>query len=724
MSVQPVNPFVLAPEAYKRDIDVFKHYLLHSADYLSTMTGKPVAECFEWVKNQLKPGGRFPFQDPKIQYLERGENGDRELKEGSLYQYITGSIRENQIIAPTLTTYLHPKVKKSLLATYIVQGKKRRNKAKKEMFAAEMAKDMPLYMFKKLEQTNAKQKNNSLSGAHNSSSTPLFNKTAHSTLTSTCRSTSGYGNANNEKFLAGNRHYWAPFVVTNNMVSIVRHTDYVALQALMDKYDLHYPTAEEALSVIEYSTRHYWGNEKAMAMFLRYLQAITPIQRAAFVYTGDLYHIRRFNPQVVDRFVTGISARVDVAHAEPGKVFDLVFEDQRNLAMQICSHVSKGFTLKDLKQGFRDDKGKKIICDPNAYAIVASTAENIYNTVVEYGDFIRTFFVTENVPASMAYFPDSIRHVALISDTDSTIFTAQEWVGWKFGKIGFSDEENNLSSSMIYLASASITHILARMSANLGVETEVIHAIAMKNEFKFDIIAPTQVGKHYFAYISAQEGNVFDDFKEEIKGVHLKNSNVPKAIMKDAKDMMLDSMRRIMAGEMVDMRACLSQIGGIERGIVSSITAGSHDFFKFGRINSKESYKQDENRSNYRHYHMWQEVFAPDYGDVPPPPYTCLKLSTELDTMGKTNDWLMRMKNQALAARMKQWLVKNDKSYLGMLMLPEGIVQARGIPPELLEVVDIRTMILDSTNVFYLMMEAFGIYMLNDKKTKLFMDYY
>lgn len=733
-----VNPFVRKREEYKRDINVLKHYLDQASTYLSIMTGRSYLDCHNYIKGTLAKGGRFEFRDPKVTFTERNDHGDRELKENTLSWFLTSSVKENDIIAPTFTTYLHPKKKKSLYAVYIGEGKKRRNKAKHQMFTHEMARDAAfkakdlavameearMYEFKKVEQVYAKQKNNSLSGGHNSTSTTLWNKTAHSTLTSTCRVTSGYGNANNEKFLAGNRHYWSPAICTNNIISIIRHTDYKQLEAVIQKYGMYLPTAQDVIDVIDYSAKHYWGarwRETDTHMRLLMLASkLTPLQRAAFVYTGDLYHIRKYNDALARELVMRLSKRVDEEHPNPENVFKRCFEDQRNLGITICSHVTKGIDPDKLKE------------HPKPYAVAASTIENICNTVQDYGDFIQTFFVTDNVPASMAYFPESIRHTALMSDTDSTIFTAQEWVEWAFGKVGFSDEENNLSTAMIYMASATITHVLARMSANFGVDESMIHNIAMKNEYKFDVFVPTNEAKHYFAVISSQEGKVYDKLKPEIKGVHLKNSNVNKEIMKIAKDTMVETMENIMKGELIDLKAYLKKFADIERSIKHSIEMGSHDFFRFGRVNPLESYKRKDKESDaaflsrtpFRFHSMWEDVFAEEYGQVPPPPYTCLKLSTNLDTSGKTIEWLAKMENRALADRMTAWMKKHNKRYLGMVLLPEQIVAVRGIPKELLQVVDVRNMIIESTAVFYKIAETFGVYLLNEKRTKLFSDYY
>src|SRR5690606_6568882 len=115
---------------------------------------------------------------------------------------------------------------------------------------------------------------------------------------------------------------------------------------------------------------------------------------------------------------------------------------------------------------------------------LASTVINIHQTIIDYKSFIECFFVTENVPASLAFFPTSIRRAALTSDTDSTIFTVQDWVKWKTGKMLVDNETNAVAATMIFLAAEAVTHILARMSANFGIETKRIHQVAMKNEFK------------------------------------------------------------------------------------------------------------------------------------------------------------------------------------------------------------------------------------------------
>jgi hypothetical protein len=719
-----INPFVLEANQYKRDIAVLAHYLKDASCYLSTMTGRSQQYCGDWLKKQLKPGGRFAFKDPKVKMLERQENGDRKEVETSLFKFLSATIKEKDVIAATLTTYLPVSTKKSLLAVFIGANIKKRSKAKKEMFAAKSAGDKTLTTVKNIEQINAKQANNSLSGAHVSKSTPLFNKTAHSTLTSTCRSTSGYGNANNEKFLAGNRHYWSPNITINNIISIINHSDYAKISSVMAKYGLKEPTREEVLKAIHRCTHHYWRDDQGWRDVVAVVDRLSGLQRAAFLYTGDFYHLKELNPEFIRGFLGKLITRCTHEHPDPDSVFKDCHEDQRSLATQIHQFELLPLCPLNPKTGEPENAEISKFKGQPVYARVASTLEHIENTINEHGDFIQAFFVTGNLPASLGVFPDSIRKVAVTSDTDSTIFTVQDWVQWYSGRISFEEEGMSVAATMIYLSAATITDILARMSANFGVSEDSLFKIAMKNEFKFDVFVATQVAKHYYAYISCQEGQIFSKHQEEIKGVHLKSSSVSKQVMKTAKEMMIDIMKTIMAEKPVDLHALVKQIGDIERDVYQAIAHGSPEFFKFVRINSPDSYKGEAHKSNYRHHLFWNEVFGLRDGEMPTPPYSCCNVSTDLDSATKTREWIENMEDRELAARVSAYLTKYDKKYLGTVWIPHQIVQRNGMPKEILDAMNARRIVKDACNVFYIVLETLGVYLSNDKLTKLVSDYY
>lgn len=724
------NPFVLEKEEYVREIAPLKHYVEDVAKFLSTMTGDPIEVTMEFVKTNLKPGGAFEFKDPKIKYLEREDYADRVEKEGTLMGYLTDSLRNRELIAPTLTTYINPEEKQSLLVEFVDENVAIRSKAKKAMFAAKMAGNVDLELFKNSEQSNAKIANNSISGGHVSTSTPLYNKTSHSTLTSNCRSTSGYGNANNEKMLSGNRHYHHPTIVINNIISIANRTDLDQLKAVMDEYDLHYPTPEEAMECVLFSTRFYWKSRKQEAIIAELLLKLKPIERAAFVYIGDLFHIAMYNDGVVRNFIDELSKPCYGDFDNPLEIIHSLREEYVLLAVQLIPEHMRGVDWKKLKtkvdEKAEDQEAEKARAEEDRVKAshVAKTVMNINNTILKYRSFIECFFVTANVPASLAFFPTSIRRSALTSDTDSTIFTVQDWVEWKTGKMLVDDETNGVAATMIWLAAEAITHILARMSANFGIETKRIHQVAMKNEYKFDVFVPTQVGKHYYAYIGCQEGNLYIDYDMEIKGVHLKSSNVPAEIMARATKMMQDIMDVAAAGGKISIAEKLLYVAEIEREIIAAAMAGDSRFFRSMQIRSADSYTKDETASPYAHYHLWQRIFAKSYGETDPPPYSVFKVPVYLPNARSITSWLEKIEDKHIRTQLEGYFAETGKKNISTFMLPQQRVQVHGIPKELILAMDIRRTVLDCTAVFYIILETLGWYCLDDKISELVSDYY
>ena len=700
--------FVKPANEYKRDNDVLKHYVADAVTFLSISTGKSVEECATFVRTNLKQDGRFPYKDPTVEFLERQENGDRERKSTTLRRYIHTSLMSNEIIAPTFTTYVDPHKDKSLLGIYVEQNIVKRGKAKKEQFAAKAAGNKVLEALKKIEQTGRKLGNNALSGAHVSASTPLFNKTAHSTLTSTCRISSGYGNANNEKFLSGNRHYFDYQVVLNNIVAIVNSTDYAILQQVMDKYYLHYPTTEDTMNCILYSSTQYWWDRSNQKKIEDLVDKLTPIQRASFVYSGDAHHLLKHNPDMMRVFITRLSDRVTGTHSNPMEPLKKAPDGYINLAHQICYKETMGIG-KDYSR----------IADSEKIHTLALTVENIAKTIVDYSDLIRALWMPEILPASISHFPDSVRRSAITSDTDSTIFTVQDWAIWYSGKLSFDDRSKAVYAAMVFLASATITHVLAKMSANLGIIEEQVFKIQMKSEFSFDVFVNTSLGKHYFSAISCQEGNVFKEFDWEIKGAQLRSANAPRETVAAAKKMMQKIINDTVTNGKIVLFDYLREVANMEREVEASLRKGELKFLRNGSVKDMNSYANEAEESPYQNYLFWEEVFAPKYGKSVPPPYNTKKIPVNIDTSAKMKAWIAGIKDLELKDRLVSYLTRNEKNFIGVFNLPTEILVARGIPEEIVEVIDFEKLQLDICRIFYIILETLGYYAVGDKSKKL-----
>lgn len=716
VEIDPKNPFVWTEESYKRDIHPVKHYIDQGAWHLHLQTGKPYEECAEYVKNVIKTRSLGNIKNPKVRYLERMENGDREPRELTLTGYIQEIIRNEEIMAPTMTTYIATKKQQSVYADFILENIAARNKAKHAKFEAEMRGDDVEAFFQGLVDRNTKLSNNAISGAHASSSTPLYNQTNHSTLTSNCRMTSGFGNANNEKLLSGNRHYFKPVLVINNIISITQNIDEAKWAAVIQKYQLHIPTAQQVMEAIHYSTDLYWQSRTHSVEIRRLVMTLSDIQRAAFLYTGDMHHIRVHNDKFMREFISALAETKTATHPDPIKKIKSYADDYVNLSR--VTNVEHFRDIgKDYKELIEKEGGlEKLLA-------LAATTEHLFETCQKYKDFIEVVFVSDNVPAAVPYFPTSIRRSALTSDTDSTIFTVQDWTHWYFNGHVFGDGSLKIANVVVFLAAQAIVHILARMSINVGVDRKHMWRINMKNEFFFPVYVPTEVSKHYFALQEVKEGNIYSKPKLEKKGVHLKSSNAPLEINLKAEEMMLDFLHTVRRGEKISLHDQLVKVANIERDIFNALKKGDSRFCRRGEIKDVESYKMGPVKSNYIHHLFWSEVFSDKYGFREMPPYSVIKLPGEHKSPRDTAEWLETL-SPDMQTKVKTFLAKYGKEKLGAFMVPENVVKNSGIPEEILSAVNSRKMVSDMSKIFYLLLKTIGYYSLDKKMVMMASDTY
>lgn len=713
------NSFIKPANHYRRDLDVLGNYRRDMAIYLSKMTGKSLELCQSWVNEQTSAGGRLAIKDPEVLHLARNRYGDREQKTLTYTEYL-GNIKERKLLfSPAMTVYENPNRNRSLLSDYVMGNIEGRALVKEEAFEYKMSGNEVMADIKENEQSTYKIANNSVSGGQASASTIFYNKSAHSSLTSTCRVATSYGNANNEKFLAGNRHYWCPDVVMSNIVSIIGHVDYAMIAKAVSTFNLAIPTVDQVMDVIQYSTHHYWKNRKKEALIRKLVEGLEPLERVAFVYTGDMWHLAQFNPEFVRKFLLTMSSKTSGESMDFNTAKAIVKgmdNDLKAYASLICANELDGRTLKNLISSAEGGSEK----DQLGIRIMGEFAKKVIETLESYALLIESFWVTDNVPASIARIRDSVRHVAITSDTDSTIFTVENWVGWYRGEVDFSEEAFAINYTMVYLASQSIIHVLAKLSTVLGVIPEKLNVLAMKNEFAFSVFGLTSMAKHYFAYKAAREGNVFKELEEEIKGVYLKDSNCPPEIMAVVTDTIKEVMNTIIEDKQISMIDLYKKIATIELDIIDSVIKGRSRYLARSSVKSANSYT-NPSQSPYQHYVYWQDIFADKYGDAPEAPYQAIKVSLDLSNKTAIHEWIGMIEDPNIASKIAEHFA--TKPSMTTLLLPKDNVERHGIPKEVVQAMNIRKLVYSTVRPFYLILEALGIFLVNGNNTKLVSDF-
>lgn len=712
------NPFTLPIDAYQRDLNQYEIYCQDAAKYLQIETGDSFEVCLEFVKNKTRPGGELGIKDPEVIYLEKVSEGNREKRVGTLSGYLKKVHAKRYPLAPTFTAYQHPDVETSILATYVQSQLDNRSKNKKQMskYLAE-GNSLLAGIFKNRQNRN-KIKNNSLSGAHGTSSSVLFNQSSHSTLTSTCRSASSNTNANTERFLTGNRHYYDLDVTINNIVSVLTHSNFPAIEAAMAKFQIEYPSADTVIAAIKRCTDLYWPNSpNKFAVIESLVRKLTPLERAAYLFTGDMYHLSKHAPGVIRDLYDHLAKPATVPVEDPLSWIEKLKGDEIALIGIVCNPLlpiimKNGKPTKDLWHA--ETKAA------DTYGLIGATAKQFLDGVQKYADLVKAFWITPNMPASMAYFPFSVRRTVVASDTDSSIFTSQDWTEWYVGQLDWTQDSFAAAAATTYLCSQVTAHILAIMCGNMGVAKQHMRLLEMKNEYAFNVFGLTSMGKHYFAAMNAQEGVVYMKPHWEIKGATLKNSKAPDDIMNRCESLIKEVCETVMWGEKIEIIPILKEIGQIELNIMDSMERGVPDYFATAQIKPAKSYKGEN--SPYLQYEMWETVFAPTYGHTPPPPYSAIKVSVDLDSPTKMREWLDSLPNQTMAQAMRDWLAKYNKTNLSTLYLPAGLAQSSGIPMELRPLMQVRNLVYGIMTSYYLFLESLGIFIANDNVTRLVSD--
>lgn len=701
------NVFLRERAHYQRKINPVEAYVEQMTVYLQAQTNTPPEECRAFILKAFKQKLFSKIQDPEVTYYEREDNGDRFIQRIPLSKYFRAVTENNEILAPSFTSYLHPSVKKSILSKYTFRNVKLRSKAKSEAFIAKNKNDMITFTFKNNEQKNRKLDNNALSGAFVASGSVLCNPTAHSTLTSTTRTGTSLVNASNERMISGNRHYWSPDVVVNNLIAVMTYSRLDEIEAAIEKYYLVYPSVDDVMSCITYSSDLYWRDTRALARIKKIVVTMTAAQRAAFVYSGNLYFIRKHNEDFMRQFIGKMSQR-ETASGETQdpkamvKEIKAIDEPIVFSAHKICADLVKGLG-KDYDQ----------MAEKGVLPDLLATAKHIAATVTEYADFIQAFLVTDILPCSVAYVPDMIRRCAVLSDTDSSCFSVDEWVEWAFGEIVFNRESFAVAATVSYLAAQSVTHILAVFSANINVDDENLHTLAYKGEWIWPIMVPMNVAKHYFARAIFQEGNVLPKHELELKGVHLKSSNLPESISNGVIEFIEAQIDTLMNNEKLSMAKMLQHVIDLERHIEQSLLCGDLEFYRTNKIKEASAYSKDGDNSPYLFYKLWCEVFEPKYGPIEEPPYEVIKIPTKLTNATDLKNWLASIHDRGFADRMATWLAKHGKTNLPTLYLPVNFLLGYGMPEEVRPIIYTNKLILDLTNVYRIILESFGFYTKN-----------
>ena len=691
---------------YKNETKPLKPYLKQITTYISKTRNIPMEEAKLITKEVIQEHG---FKIPEVTFRQQQRNGDRKKETTKLTDYIADAIEHNEVMVPSFTTYVHPSVKKSLHADFINVNVGKRKVDKHLAFKYKQEGDDEKFLHYNTLQKVRKIFNNSLSGAYASKSTILFNPSAHYTLTSMTRSLASIGNAVSESVIAGNKHFRNPDIAMSYLVAIVsnynkKHVDYA-----IHKYGLHIPTIKDVMDMVLYNTRNYWFDKTKEKEIENFISSCDDSDRAAMLYVNDLFHVKKHNESFTKTMLSNISKKVSEKFDDPLKIINSVPEGVMNLVHHICMDDIKGMSIN-----------YKELVDTELINILAGTAYNVTNELLKYKYFFKAFFRTNILPPSIAYIKDMLRDAIVLSDTDSTCGSYDSWVNWYFGADKYTAEAVALSATVMTINTQVMDHCIKIFSTNMNIDHNLTELMKMKNEFYWPVFVATNVSKHYYASVVIQEGNVYEKPDLELKGVHLIASASEQSVVEIAHNMKKEILGKLSNGENLDVGKYIKIVADNERHLLQRLKEGDINIFKRDKIKERSAYKLDDPlKTPYFHHMLWKEIFENKYGNPGEPTYAVVKIPTTLKSKRLIKEFIEEIDDRDIAEKLDKFLKKTKKDQLGTFRIPLAIAAGKGIPKEVIKSINSKRMIMDSLNLFYIVLETIGVYR---KEGLLFME--
>lgn len=628
--------FVRDPSDYKRDLNILENYKKVATEYLMTMTGDDPEKIRQLLESKLQP------KEPILRALVRDTGADRVKKRIPFTQYLQGAQHAGRLIGPNLIMYENPDRKLGFLPKFIKNGLERRSVVKKKGQAAKMAGDSATAIFCDNMQATIKILNNSISGAHASPHNPVYNPSAHTTLTTVCRCATSYSNAVAERFLGGNRHYFEYDVVVEEIAAICAIQDMDRVQAVMERHGLVAPTTDQIMTYITRSTHRYWRSAQQLEKLRSYIDRLTDAQRSAFMYTLDLNAVREFNDEFTRCFISTLVTKPTQPAENP--------EEWHNAADDsLIAHVGLLMSEELDGQSVRD----AVKARPEIYPLYGAAIRDISTGLEHYADFIDVFMRSDFMPPRIYSVPTILRDIAIVSDTDSTLFTTEDWVIWYLGENNFDRPGMSVAGAMAYLDYQALKHVLAMLSRHLGVKDRDLFMLAMKTEFYQPVLGVCNLTKHYFSYIKACEGNVYKEVELDLKGVNLKNSRLPTAVRSGLEEFIRFNMDNIMRNSLPTTVGMLREPVTLSHDVQRVSALGRPDYLASMQIKGPKAYKTPLT-ANYMFYLLWMDVFSEKYGEVEAPPYSGIKVQVNLSSKRQLVEWIESLE-EPFRTKMKRW---------------------------------------------------------------------
>lgn len=697
--------------------NLFTHYLQNMKVYLQTQ--HPTAsehEIEEFVKGVVKER----FKSPQVEAVHHKREGYSDQVAMPLSTFVEKIIADNNL-SPSGSCY-KPTSKQESFLRQSIEGKiKERNDFKKLYLGYEAQGKVRESQYYNQNQANAKIFNNAIAGGMKIKQFILGSKAGFNAITSTGRMSVKQGYGFIERAVNGNLYLPSERDAITYIINHVRHV-HKDFPQLIHTRRLYVPSVDDVVTYLIESVQKYVANPNTDSI-RSIIAQLTEVERSYVFYVGCLSNLCKYNEVVMRQWIDSCflpesidpalyqDINVDELKTFPGDVISCILSTNYKRLGTNPEKVDKWNSLKDALK-FNPDGVKEFI-----YA-----CRHFVTNFETMTDVIRPILQIETTFSKLTFQNKMARETVPLSDTDSNIFSNQELIRWKRGKIDFVQESYEMNAIVTFMLSQSLEHVFARLSAGFGAEGKDVFKISMKNEFLYPILIVTSLAKHYLAIATMQEGSLLPYVRKDIKGVGFRSSAYPKLIKDGFEKFTTSLFAEIEKGQPIKAASILSHIAGIEHEINRSITARESVYLQTTSVRRREDYA-DPNVSAYFYHELWNEVFAETYGEMIIP-NKCFKIpligGKKLFKSVEFMDGL-RESHPKIYSNLKDFIERHPKRDISAILIPPF---KGSIDPFFASVMDIRAHISQVMAGYYHLLDALGIGTVDNRASGLVSDFY
>ena len=622
-------------------------------------------------------------------------DGKPEIKAVDLASYFDA--QADNLMSASGSIYMPHSKKLAKTIEMIRDMKAERKREKKLQFKEKVAGNKSGELEHYYKQTSIKITMNSLPGNYGSPYSLFYSKSNYNAITSCGRALIGYAYSEIEAVLGGNFAWFDKDELKQHIFAhLNRGIDADKIRDVMNRHGLKWRTGQDLYDFYVKSLARY----KKYDNFFDIAEIISKLSDEEiqfFYYFQNLRHIIMNNDDVFRKWFedTFDFSKVPQSECSPDDLFKLDGDLVSLCNVAYRKHVNPGnseIQVYDLPKA-RPDLAKTFV----------NIARYVDAKLNELSDVFELFIYTPINRPNVKSRKLMYRNSAVISDTDSVIFTVKDWVEWYTGSVyDYSEKAYHVTFTMIYWIQKAVAQALLIYSQAHGGRDEFAKVMAMKNEFFYPVIVLADVKKHYAGIVTVQEGNILEVPDTDIKGVQFKGSDICKQATDFAKKFIetdilsaMYTQGRISGHELVDV------VRNFEQRIRRDTEAGKSDWLEALSIRPKNDYATPMS-SNWYYYHAWQEIFADKYGEISVPTKAPAVLINKPDA--RYFEWLSK-ESPIIYKKFKAFIEKNPR------IPPKFVINpvSGTIPRELIPLVKITDIIHHNVRPAHLFLKQIGI---------------